>query len=326
MRRRAFTLLEVLVALVLLGVGVLGALAARSGALDAARRADASRRARLDARDTHERKAARRDAVPRDTLRRDAAPGRGGLSFVELLVALVLTGVVLASAVATHGPAARAEARAAAQHAVATRAADAADLLVADLREWWAPRLLGDTAIEGTRVVGGGSTCAPGTLPDVPSGVAPGAPDLAWRHPPRAGDVWWAWQGTTWTPHRPPHVTRTRCPDGRAAWAAEGTTIGAAGASAVPLPWTVVRVMRASRWVAYRDADGTWQLGQRDAVTEGAPAAARLRWEGVQPVAGPFDALALALEPTDTGMLLRVRAHVAGVRAEVARVVHVRNP
>jgi prepilin-type N-terminal cleavage/methylation domain-containing protein len=295
MSRRAFTLLEVLLALVLIAVGVLGALAVRQHAHRSAQRADTQRRARTAWRDSAEHAAARRDA----------AWGRSGFTVLEALMALTLAGAVVAVGLIHHGAAARAAQRREAQQTASVRAAEAAEALVADVREWWRPAALGDTAIDGGRVLGGGLSCAPGVLVE--------SPELSWRATPRPGDQWWEWHGTAWVRQELRGIARARCPDGAIGWRGEPLVEPAA-----PLG-TVVRVVRQARWVAYRDADGAWQLGLREA--NGA------RWDAVQPAVGPFDALRLHLSAAPPqAAQLRVAARVQGVDREVLRWVHPRNP
>jgi hypothetical protein len=60
-------------------------------------------------------------------------------------------------------------------------------------------------------------------------------------------------------------------------------------------------VVRRRRYALYRAGDGLWYLGMREWDVGG--------WQGVQPLAGPFDAL------TDGGMSVVVRDAAGTVRA-----------
>jgi prepilin-type N-terminal cleavage/methylation domain-containing protein len=292
MRRRGFTLLEVLVALLLLTIGVLGMLAARQHALAAERRVVAARREREAQRSRHEQSAARRTAWP----------ARAGLTLLELLVALVLGAVVIAAAAAAAGTQRATMVRRDAQRAAERLATDASTVLVTELRELWQPVAMGDSAVQGGRIVGGGLTCAPGLLPD--------GGDAVWRTTPRAHDVWWEWTGAAWEGRGLARVSRGRCPDGSPAWRGEG-------ASDAPA-WTPVRVIRVARWVVYRDATGAAQLGLREANGT--------RWDAVQPVVGPADTLRMLFTPTDSGARLEVTAIVSQVAHQSVQWVHPRNP
>lgn len=292
MRRVGFTLLEVLLALLLLTVGVMGALAAQHHALIAERRAQAARRARDLERQRLERHAADRWRAMR----------RAGFGLTEVLVSLVIGAMVVATAAAHLGPARAAALRREAQRTAMHVATDAAMTVALELRELWQPVALGDTALEGGRIIGGGLTCAPGVIPDTS--------DAVWRATPRAGDTWWEWTGTAWQSARITRMGRTRCPDGQPAWRADAATAAPA--------WTPVRVVRVGRWVVYRDADDAMHLGLREANGT--------RWDAIQPVVGPATAMRLVTFVTDTGARVQVTAWVGGAVHAAEQWVLPRNP
>lgn len=289
MSRRAFTLAEVLVAVVVLAVGLLAVLGVlhRAARLERLGREQRARRAAAAA--SHERSVA---ASPR---------WRRGVTLVELLVTLALVGLVGALAAgAAGGAVGRARVRGAEARAAARHLETAADLLVRELREGVGATALGDTAIGLARVVGSAVACEGGAVPR----DAPGD----WPAMPRAGDEWRTWRSGGWWVGTASAVHATRCADGRPAWRADGVP--------PPAPSAVVLVFRRARWVAYRDAEARWHLGLREATAAG--------WDAVQPAIGPFERLRLAWEPHDTGGTLLVSGSEAP-DAAVRRLVHPRN-
>ncbi|MCU0624448.1 MAG: prepilin-type N-terminal cleavage/methylation domain-containing protein [Gemmatimonadaceae bacterium] len=290
MTRRAFSLVELLVAQLLLAIGVLGVV----GVLHRSARAE---RTRLDARrqralesSAHERAAA---ATPR---------WRAGVSLPELLVVLAIGGLVATVAIAgLGGSAGRARTLGADQRARRQRLETAADLLARELREGRAASLSGDTVLRLERIVGVGRGCGLGV-------VAPVEP-LAWSMPPRPGDAWRVWRDGAWQVGVGGATSAERCPDGRAGWRAEASPEAPIGA--------VVAVTRLAQWVAYRDADRRWQLGLREAHASG--------WDVVQPAIGPFTRLRLDWVPHDTGGTLAVHEDTPSGTLSATRLVHPRN-
>lgn len=290
MRRRGFTLLELLVALLLVAVGLLAVL----GAVHRGARAE---RGRLDARERRAQSAAAHERLVATHPR-----WRAGVTLVELLMVLALAGVLtVVAAAAWQGPAATAR-RSGADHRSRRYVTEtAADLLAHELREGLAAVGLGDTAIALERIVGSGASCVAGL-------AAPVSPE-AWRTPPRAGDTWRTWHLGRWDIGVASAVVGASCPDGRPGWRATGVPDTPSGA--------VVVVTRQARWVAYRDADGRWQLGLREATASG--------WDAVQPAVGPFARLRLAWRPDPAGGLLTVTDDGPGGPVVARRVVHPRN-
>lgn len=291
MLRRGFTLVELVVALVLLAVGVLGALGAWHHAVRAERAALESRRQRALAHDRHERRLA-------------GVPERGGWTLVELMMALAITLLLAMSAgrmlvgpadrAATHGARARAEAR---------RLDEAADLLAREVREGWHLAAIGDTALSMDRVVGHAIACAEGIVPI-------GGDNAGWRLLPRRGDDWRWWSAGRWVRVRGGEVHGATCPDGHAGWRPDTSLAWASGAPVV--------VTRGVRWVAYRDADRQWQLGLRERSATG--------WDVVQPVLGPFNGLTLHWSDSGALGVVSVGAGSGVARRETQRTVVRRNP
>lgn len=281
--RRGVTLLEVLVALLLLDVALLALAAARHRAALVTRRALEARAERAAAADSAERAEVRRT----------------GTTLAEVLVALVLVAVILAAAM----PSAAAR-RADAPRDARRLAADAAELLVRELREGVAPRRLGDTAVDLQRIVAAGWTCR---AVDGGVGVRRDAPGTRWRSTPRDGDVWLQGVRDRWDALGHGAPQGTACDDGTPAWRP---------AAAVGEPGRPVRVLRAARWVTYRDAAGDRQLGLREALGAG--------WDVVQPVVGPFEALQVRVGD-DEPRVVAVVGRAGGRRDSSVRVVRGRN-
>lgn len=288
MSRRGFTLVELLVALVLLGVAVLGLLATLSQAARAERERLRARTMRARTMEAHERGVASRSA---------------GWTLVELLVVLVLGGVVVgAVAAAAHGAGHRRAGRGVEARAIARRLDEAADLLAGVLREGVAPRLEGDSVLMADRVLGLALGCAPSVV---------ATPEGDWRATVRAGDTWHVWRPATgWESRRAVGGRAAACPGGVTGWQPDGApAFGHAD---------VVAVTRPGRWTAYRDAERRGQLGLREAHAAG--------WDVVQPIVGPLDGLRFALAPHDSGWRLAVTTGEGTARREVWRVVQPRNP
>lgn len=221
---------------------------------------------------------------------------RGGHTLIELVIALVMTGLVLALAVGAMVGESRAHLALAARGASRAQLQQAGLALAADLRAL-SPRAgdlpaaeARDSSIEIRAHVGTAAVCdtARGALavrevtaPDAPTGLP------AWT--PSAGDSAWLLVATDSAPRW----------EGRTVTAARRTTTACGGGPGVLLdiaaplpagitPGTPVRVTRRARWSLYRSADGQWWLGYREW------SASLARFDVVQPVAGPLAAYALA--------------------------------
>lgn len=242
---------------------------------------------------------------------------RRGAALVEALLGTLLGALVLAAALdavvritrAGHEHDARASARAQLEQAATALAADLRPITTAANGDDPVDvRALADTAVELTATVGGGVACAVvpvvgagstvdlASVPDVPT-----TPTLVWWNaPPRAGDLAFFHDdaGTPssaddhWTVRTVQAVSEgtTYCRSGPfAATAAAGTrtdaprlriTFDPPVLAATIGAGTPVRLARRRRYSLYRASDG-WQLGVRD--WDGSA------WEGIQPLAGPFE-------------------------------------
>jgi hypothetical protein len=254
-------------------------------------------------------------------VRRPARAGLGarpGYTLAELLVAAIAGGLVSATAVAlgartrsaTGREAARAAARAQLRTAVSVVSAELADAGSdaapdgADLAE------LSDSAVDVRATIGGSVVCATTAGPGTGStlDLAASRPGLAWwSAQPRDGDVVLVHDlgpapgpaDDAWTARavRGAVPASTACAGSPFAGAA-GETPWRLTLDGPPLPARIaagapVRVLRRRRYALYRGGDNLWALGLREWEAGG--------WQGVQPLAGPFDA------PSAGGMRVTVR-------------------
>lgn len=270
---------------------------------------------------------------------------RRGYTLVELLVAAVVGGLVSTAAVVAGARVRRAAAEQAERAQGRAQLAQAAAVLAAELSgAATGPSVDGadlaeasDSAVEVRASVGGGVACAVaagaggGTVVDVAAGGAgvgwwgasPGAADVVLVHDPGADpgpadDAWQAREavaaasgtgvcaGSSFAAAPPPFAAAppgAGAPAGGASWR---LTLAAPALSATVGVGAPVRVLRRRRYALYRAGDGLWYLGMREWDVGG--------WQGVQPLAGPFDALG------DDGMRVVVRDRLGAVRAAGAAV------
>lgn len=255
---------------------------------------------------------------------------RRGYTLVELLVAVVVGGLVSTAAVVTGARVrraageqmARAQGRAQLAQAGAVLAAELGGAATggapgapegADLAE------ASDSAIEVRAAVGGGVACAVGAgagggsvveVGAVGAGVgwwaaAPGVADVVLAHDPGtdpggADDVWHARAVTGATTGAGVCAGSPFAAGGVGGGASWRLTLAAPAVPATVQVGAPVRVLRRRRYALYRAGDGLWYLGLREWDAGG--------WEGVQPLAGPFDAL------RDGGMRVTVRDRVGVAR------------
>jgi hypothetical protein len=227
-------------------------------------------------------------------------PARAGLTLAELLIALAVTGIVLALLTAISVREQRAFSDLADRAALAGQLRDASTILPVDLRAL-SPTLgdirdARDTAVELRATIASGVVCdtAANALILPPSiadsgvmyatsigAVSPG--DTAWLLD--AGD-----SASTWRPFAVTLAGATRAgqcaaggPNLSTSVAAQPrgqlTVSGGIPSSAVGSP---LRVTRSMRYSIYRASDKAWYLGERDWN------AAALRFNTIQPVAGPL--------------------------------------
>lgn len=212
---------------------------------------------------------------------------RSGISLVELLIALLLSGVVLSSFARTASVQRRAEAtlarnsRSAATADEVVRVVAAAAARVARADSVW---LRGDTAVEWRAPIGAAVAC----VADADSLVVPDAGLGAWwESVPDSGDgAQFLTPAGEWR-ERQVVAVRTR---------SVGACAGGARVLRVHAPLEVagavaVRVTRRTRLVLYRGGDGDWWLGERQCPFTGA-----VRCGPAQPIAGPVRASPTGLE------------------------------
>jgi type II secretory pathway pseudopilin PulG len=253
---------------------------------------------------------------------------RRGTTLAELLVAVTLASIVLATATTSLMRQQRTGARLAAQAAVAAQLRPAAASVVAQLAQVspaagdLTPGEWRDTALQFRAPVATGITCV------AASGIVTLAPPLADAmplsgilSPPRAGDSLWFYSDSagSWTGRAVTDVTSVRgaC-DGSGLGASLRLTLAGMDTVAANAP---VRITRQHRLVVYRAAEGGWQLGLR----EWSEAAQELA--SPQPLAGPFLPIAPSGERTGfrffdaSGAELRVdRDRVAAGRVRRVRL------
>lgn len=210
---------------------------------------------------------------------------RAGLTLVELLVALFLTGVVMGTATLSvlrqqrtrrHiGALAEADRQLSATMSVLAEELghldrDAGDLAAGEVR---------DTVIQARSPVLSSISCAPSRasvtlIPD--SGVHRITGGVA---TPRAGDTLWWLGDTTW---RGAEITGSTVRDAACAPSARTgrtTNLTLSGADSIPAG-APLRVTRQTRYGLYKSGDGTWQLAVREWTGTG--------FAAPQPVAGPL--------------------------------------
>lgn len=282
------------------------------------------------------------------TLRR-GAPLRRGATLVELLVALLLAGVVVAAVARSRASSHTAGSDALARAEARRQLRAGAGAVLATLRGI-APAggdllALADSALELHITLGASVLCAhaPAGLDTPPSAVllAPaGAREgtAAWADAPDAGDRLLVMARDADGPNAgdsvPPAPARWRW---YAATVADGgtpvrtTCMGAADALALrvplaaPLPAIVhvgapVRLLRRGRWSVYRSGR-RWYLGWRDVDAGGAGL------DVVQPVSGPHDLAAGSGAPRPAlafGDAIRARDDAGATEGAVPRLAQVR--
>lgn len=269
---------------------------------------------------------------------------RGGLTLIEMLVALSIAGVALALVGAITVREQRVFGDLADRAATAGQLREAAAILPIDLRALSPAsgdiRAAADTALELRGTIGSGVVCdtAPGglVLPPASAGasyasflMAPDAGDSVWLLTASdSGDRWIA-HAITFAAAAPPG----RCAAGGPALDALGeaaprTKLSLAGGTAGVAAGTPVRITRGLRYSVYRASDGGWYLGERDW------SAAQMRFTGIQPVAGPFLAAASgvrfgyvdsagAVLPTPVAQATAVRSIEIGLHAQTRNPVRV---
>jgi len=243
---------------------------------------------------------------------------RRGAGLAELLVTLVLSGVVMATATRSLVHHVRLQRDRAAQAQADEIAGDAVAILRAELGHADGnPRVLGDTAVELASVRVVAVACERSAVRLVLPASA------GWWSPPRTGDSvavmdtltgreWRAAVAATGTQH-----ATASCPSGGAR-----LTLATQPPPSVPVLLLPVRVWRVVRYTAYRAGDGSWWLGERSCLPVCGSA---------QPVAGPLLAPAqggwrLAMVPgpegrpvaLDVGVRTAVRGRAAGVFSRIA--------
>lgn len=243
---------------------------------------------------------------------------RSGTSLAELLVALVMAGVVMATAMrglSVHLRIQRMrEARVRTQQAVA----DVAQVLRVESSRAVAPPVLrGDTGIDLTVLRGAPRAC------EASSSRVTVSNKEAWWDTPRVGDAVTGrdtltrgvWQTTIAAVGS--QSASAGCPFGGVR-----LTLATVPPMTVPLTATPLQVMHTERFVLYRAADGFWWFGQRAcAATCGA----------AQPVAGPLQSpdragLRFASYTDESGRRLAIDLTVRASDVEVTATQNMRLP
>ncbi|HEX3158406.1 MAG TPA: type II secretion system protein [Gemmatimonadaceae bacterium] len=244
---------------------------------------------------------------------------RPAFTLVELLVALVIGGLVMALALGTLTRQLRTHARLATSLATRTTLAQAGAMLALELRAL-APlatdfTTLADTALDALTPLGASVSCraTPTRLELPPSDGDP--PLTHWRAMPDETDVTLAFipqpAPGRWVPM--PVIEYLSAPAADACPPREPLAGAAAAPRTVislapPLPDSLVaqlagaplRVFRRTRFSVYRAADGHWWLGARRCPAGGGVCS------GLQPAAGPF--APYHPDPTRTGLRLTYHA------------------
>lgn len=237
--------------------------------------------------------------TPPGSARGDA---RCGLTLVELMLAVVVAGVVLAAVTRIGVTQQRTFLALANDAALTTQIRDASTLLSADLRGLSARagdvREATDTSVELRETIGSAVVCDTLSASLVMAPVARGATAFAAVVVPvQPADTAWflgaADTAAVWRPFRISTVGST--PGGQCARVGPRLPASATSLPRVTIALDsspaaraalgrVLRFTRPIRYSVYRASDGRWYLGARDWN------AASVRFNTIQPVAGPFDA------------------------------------
>jgi prepilin-type N-terminal cleavage/methylation domain-containing protein len=232
-------------------------------------------------------------------LNRGSSP-RLGVTLIELIVAMIVGGVVLALVAVVSVRQQRIYADVADRSALAGQLRQAAAILPIELRGVASGagdiREARDTAFEMRSTIATAVVCDTlgGALVLAPAGAG-AATYASFLTAIGAGDTAWTLSASDTADQWDAHAVQSVANTGGSQCAALGPQLSAGDrttsriaihltglSSLAELTGTVVRVTRPVRYSLYRGGDGRWYLGQRDWNV------ASMRFNTIQPVAGPF--------------------------------------